>query len=102
MDETTNSHVNIDDKEIELLIIASMERLKRQNKKCDKDEFFALVKDSLDKAITMKSFEKSLALLQASNSIKRNIISNRTCLSIPKHTNSIKNTNSINNTSDQN
>ena len=56
MDETTNSHVNIDDKEIELLIIASMERLKRQNKKCDKDEFFALVKDSLDKAITMKIF----------------------------------------------
>ena len=33
----------------------------------------------------MESFEKSLALLQASNSIKCNIISNRTCLSIPKH-----------------
>ena len=33
----------------------------------------------------MESFEKSLALLQASHSIKCNIISNRTCLSIPKH-----------------
>ena len=33
----------------------------------------------------MESFEKSLALLQASNSIQCNIISNRTCLSIPKH-----------------
>ena len=33
----------------------------------------------------MESFEKSLALLQASHSIKWNIISNRTCLSIPKH-----------------
>ena len=77
--------VNIDDKEIELLIIASIDTLKRQSKKCGKDEVFALVKDSLEQAITMESFEKSLALLQASNSIKFNIISNRSCLSIPKH-----------------
>ena len=85
VDETTNSHVNIDDKEIELLIIASIETLRHQNKMCHKDEVFALVKDSLEEAITMESFEKSLALLQASNSIECNIISNRTCLSIPKH-----------------
>ena len=86
-DETRNSHVNIDDKEIELLIIVSIETLKRQNKKCGKDEVFALVKDSLEEAITMESFEKSLALLQASNSIKHS--------SVPKvctqNTNSIKN-----------
>ena len=85
VNETINFHVNIDDKEIELLINASIETLKRQNKKCGKDEVFALVKDSLEEAITMESFEKSLALLQASNSIKCNIVSNRTCLSIPKH-----------------
>ena len=101
VDKTTNSHVNIDNKEIELLIIASIETLKRQNKKCGKDEVFALVKDSLEEAITMESFEKSLALLQASNSIKCNIISNRTCLSIPKHSSISKvctlNTNSIKN-----
>ena len=45
---------------------------------------------SIEGAITMESFEKSLALLQASHSVKcniisSNIISNRTCLSIPKH-----------------
>ena len=68
MDETTNSHVNIDDKEIELLIIPSIVILKRQNKKCGKDKVFALVKASLGEAMTMESFEKSLALLQASNS----------------------------------
>ena len=85
VDETTNFHVNIGDKEIEFLIIASIETPKRQNKKCGKDEVFALVKDSLEETITMESFEKSLALLQASNSIKCNIISNRTCLPIPKH-----------------
>ena len=85
MDETTNAHINIENKEIDLLIIASIETRKRQNKNWGKDEIFALAKDSLEEAITMKSFEKSLALLQASNSIKCNIISNRTCLSIPKH-----------------
>ena len=100
VDETTNSHVNVNDKEIKL-IIASIETLKRQNKMCGKDEAFVLVKDFLEEAITMESFEKSLALLQASNSVKCNTLSNRICLAIPKHssipevctlnTNSIKN-----------
>ena len=85
MDKTTNSHVDIDNKEIELLIIVSIETLKRQKKKCGKNEAFGLVKDSLEQAITMESFEKSLELLKASHSIKCNIISNSTCLSIPKH-----------------
>ena len=59
-----------------------------------KSEDFALVKDSLEEAIIMESFQKSLALLQASNSKKCNIISNRKCLSIPKNSSisiSIKN-----------
>ena len=53
VDETTNSHVIIDVKEIELLI-ASIETLKRQNKNSGKDEVFVRVKDSL----TMASFQK--------------------------------------------
>ena len=68
---------------------------------CGKDEAFVLVKDFLEEAITMESFEKSLALLQASNSVKCNTISNRTCLSIPKHSSipkvSTLNTNSMKN-----
>ena len=55
-DETTNSQVNIDDKEIELLITTSIKTLKHQNKTCSKDEVFALVKASLEEAITMESF----------------------------------------------
>ena len=90
VDETTNSHVNIDDKEIELLIIASIETLRHQNKMCHKDEVFALVKDSLEEAITMENFKNFLALLQANNSIKCNVVSNRTCLSIPKHSSTPK------------
>ena len=65
VNETTNSHVSIDDKEIELLIIASIETLKRQNKKCGKDEVFALVKDSLEEAITMESFEKTFSVIRS-------------------------------------
>ena len=52
VDETTNSHVNIDNKEIGLLLIASIETLKRQNKNdgfCE-DEVFALVKNCLEEA----------------------------------------------------
>ena len=85
MDETTNLRLNINNKETELVTIASIETLKRHNKKCSKDEVLALVKDSSEKAITMESFEKYLELLQANHSIKYNIISNRTCQSIPKH-----------------
>ena len=100
VDETANSHVNVNDKEIKL-IIASIETLKRQNKMCGKDEVFAQVKYFLEEVITMESFEKSLALLQASNSVKCNIISNGTCLSIPKHSSIPKvctlNTNSVKN-----
>ena len=101
VDETTNLHVNIDDKEKELLIIASTETLKHQNKKCGKDEVLALVKDSFEEAITMASFEKSLEFLQASHSINCYITSNRTYLSIPKHNSipkvSTQNTSSIKN-----
>ena len=86
VDET---HANIDHKEIKLLkTIASIETLKYRNKKCDADEVFVLVKDSLEKATTMESFEQSLQLLQANHSIKCNIISNQTCLSIPTKFNS--------------
>ena len=97
----TNSHVNIDDNEMELLITAAIETLKCQNKKCGKDEVFALVKDSLEEAIAMESSEQFLALLQPSHSTKCNIISNRTCLSIPKRSSipkvSTRNTSSIKN-----
>ena len=101
VDETRNLHANIDDKEIELLIIASIETLKRQNKKCRKDEAFALVKDSLEEAIIMESFKKSLELIHTSHSIKGNIVSNQTRLSIPKYSSipkvSTQNTSSIKN-----
>ena len=99
VEETLNLHVDVDSKEIELFIFASIETLKSQNKKCGKDKVFALVKDSLKEIIAMKSFEKISELLQASHSRKCNIIFNGTRLSIPKEISlpkvSTQNTNSI-------
>ena len=44
---TTEEILNtIDDKEIEVLIIASIKTLKGQKSKCSKDEVFKLVKDT--------------------------------------------------------
>ena len=50
----------IDDKEIELLIIAWIETLKRQKSKCGKDEVFKLVKDTIEENITRDIFDKVL------------------------------------------
>ena len=42
----------IHDKEIEVLIIASIETLKRQKTKCGKDKVLKLVKDTIEENIT--------------------------------------------------
>ena len=82
----------IDDKEIEVLIIASIETLKHQKSKCGKDEVFKLVKDTIEENITRDIFDKALKSLIESGSVKCSFISNRTCLSLRKH-NAIENSN---------
>ena len=42
--------------EIETLIMASIQTLKRRNKKCRKDEVFGLVNNSLEKEISREIF----------------------------------------------
>ena len=76
---------NIEHKELETLIVASIETLKRQKMKCGKDEVRKLVQDSLEENISRESFDKTLQLLIDDNSVKSNSISNRVCLSIPKN-----------------
>ena len=75
----------IDDKEIEVLIIASIETLKHQKSKCGKDEVFKLVKDTIEENITRDIFNKALKSLIECGSVKCSFISNRTCLSLRKH-----------------
>ena len=66
-----------------MLIIASIQTLKRGNKKCGKDEVFRLFRDSVDDA-SKETFNKILGLLIQNQSIRLNIVGNRECLSLPK------------------
>ena len=75
---------NIKYKELETLIIASIETLKQQKMKCGIDEVLKLVQDSLEENISLESFEKTLQDLTDNESVKSNSVSNRVCLSIPK------------------
>ena len=76
---------DIKDKEMEVLIIASIEALQHQKSKCGKDEEFKLVKDTIEENITREIFDKTLDSLIKSVSVKCSLISNRTCLSLRKH-----------------
>ena len=66
-----------------MLIIASIQTLKRGNKKCGKDEAFRLFRDSVD-YFTKETFDKLLKLLIQNHSVRLNIIGNRECSSLPK------------------
>ena len=60
----------IDDKEIEVLIIVSIETLKREKSKWSKDEVFKLVKDTIEGSITRDIFDKILDSLIESGSVE--------------------------------
>ena len=55
-----------------MLIIASIQTLKRRNKKCGEDD------------VTIETFDKLLELLIQNQSVRLNIIGNRECLLLPK------------------
>ena len=80
----------IDDKEIEVIIMAFIETLKRQKSKCDKDEVFKLVKDETEE--NLEKFSRNFDSLIKSGSVKCSLISNRTCTCLRKH-NAIENSN---------
>ena len=93
MENTTYSNIlkitdeaprNIEHKELETLIIASIETLKWQKMKCGIDEVRKLVQDSLDENVSLESFEKTFHLID-NECVKSNFVPNRACLSIPKN-----------------
>ena len=88
----------IENDEVELLIIASFQTLKRKNKRCGRDEVFELVKDSTDDdAVTIETFNKLLNQLINSNSVKLNTVGNRESLSLPAESNKRNQQNHIEN-----
>ena len=67
--------IAVEEKELEILIIASIQTLKRGNKKCG-NEVFNLVKGSVDGVIKKEVFKNLLDTLVQKQSIKRNKIGN--------------------------
>ena len=82
---TEEAPKSIEHKELETLIVASIETLKRQKMKCEIDEVCKLVQDSLEENISRERFDKTLKLLIDNDSVKSNSVSNRVCLCKPKN-----------------
>ena len=88
----------IENDEVELLIVASIQTLKRKNKRFGRDEVFELVKgSSSDDTVTKETFDKLLNQLISSNSVKLNTVGNRECLSLPTESNKRNQQNHIEN-----
>ena len=83
-DNMNTSSDIIDSAKLETLIIASIQTLKRNNKKCGNDEVFNLVSESLVNQVEREFFDKELEVLIKDQKVKSNFYANRTCLSIPK------------------
>ena len=74
-DETNNHFVN--EKDLEILVIASIQTLKRGNKKCGREEVYRLVNNSLNKDITREAFELILNPMIKNHSVNLNVIGKR-------------------------
>ena len=75
----TSSEI-IDSAKLETLIIATIQTLKRNNKKCGNDEVFDLVSESLVNQVEREFFDKELEVLIKDQKVK----SSFKLLSIPK------------------
>ena len=73
----------VEGKDLETLIVASIQTLKRNNKKWDK-EVFRLVQESAESEVTREISEKRLDTLVESHSVKIKLLGTRACLSLPK------------------
>ena len=60
----------VDNTELQKLILASIQTLKRNNKKCGTEEVFQLVLESLDRDIDKESFDKIIELLIKNQKVK--------------------------------
>ena len=69
---------------METLIVASIETLKRSNKKCGKEEVLHLVQESVDNDVTKEHFEELLDKLIKRHSVQIKLVGTRNCLSLPK------------------
>ena len=74
-----------DEKELEILIIATIATWKVKNKKwCGAEEVFNLVKDSLETGLKRENFNECLGDFISNKSLKHNTINSIECLSLLK------------------
>ena len=64
----------VDEKELGILIIATIDTLKRKNKKCGPKEVFKLVKDSVETGLTRENFNECLGQLISNKSVNHSSI----------------------------
>ena len=73
----------IEVRDLETLTVASIETLKRNNKKCGKEEVLHLVQESVDSEVTKEHFELLDKLIKC-HSVQIKLVGTPTCLSLPK------------------
>ena len=83
------STTTVDDRELELLIMASIQTLNKGIMNLKTVKFFRLLIDSVDD-VTKKTFDKLLELLIQNQSVRLNVIVNWECLSLPKQNQKLK------------
>ena len=81
--DETNIHF-ANDNDLEILVIAYIQTLKRGNKKCGREEVCRLVNDSLNNGITKEAFELIPNSMIANHSVNLTVIRKRECLPLPK------------------
>ena len=86
----------VDEKELEILIIATTATLKIKNKKYGPKEVFKLVKDSVETGLSIENFHECLGQLISNNSVNHSTIDSRECLSLPKNEINLADSNSKN------
>ena len=74
----------IEGRDLETLIVASIETLKRSNKNCDTEKVLHLVQESVDSEVTKEHLEELPDKLIKCHSVKIKFVGKRTCLSLSK------------------
>ena len=74
----------IEGRDLETFIVASIETLKRSNKKCGKEEVLCLVQESVDSEVTKEHFEELLDKSIKCRFVQIKLVGTQTCLSLPK------------------
>ena len=64
MDGSTTTPQLLDDRELEILIIATIAATSKRKKKCGSEEVFKFVKDSLETVLTRANFDGCLSELR--------------------------------------